>query len=187
MLFLHCCNGFPVRDSITAAIAGDSCVWIEGYWRGDLLLPNYGSQPVQAKIVQKDCDIVIYTNSTFHYASEFTGTITDDFIQVIDSATGKIWTTHMKNATEKHLELLDYINNYTDFDELVMVKARDLTYLAGDIDWDNRVDTTDALRGLQICVNAGISQEVQVRADIGQDGRLGLEDIIYVLRQAQDE
>ncbi len=95
-------------------------------WVGTLDLQNYGYQGhehVAAVITQVGNAITITTNSSMVYAKKFKGTITSKgYISVIDKATYKTWTTHMGKATGKAIQLYDYVNNFTAFDTLFLVR-----------------------------------------------------------------
>jgi len=58
-----------------------------------------------------------------------------------------------------------------------------LAKIGGDINGDSTVDLIDAILGLQILVGIEPSATVSISADFNDDGRIGLEEVISVLRK----
>ena len=54
--------------------------------------------------------------------------------------------------------------------------------LKGDLDADGDVDVTDAVLGLQILAGVA-SKNVKITADLSSDGKIGMEEVIYILQK----
>ena len=57
--------------------------------------------------------------------------------------------------------------------------------LKGDLDADGDVDVTDAILGLQILAGVG-SKNVKITADLSSDGKIGMEEVIYILQRVSE-
>jgi hypothetical protein len=57
------------------------------------------------------------------------------------------------------------------------------TTIKGDIDGDGIVDLSDALLAFQILVGMTPSQSVNLSADVNGDGKIGIEELIYILQE----
>ncbi len=59
--------------------------------------------------------------------------------------------------------------------------------IKGDINYDNRINLTDAILALQISGETESSQSLCMFADVNEDNRIGLEEVIYILNILTDE
>ncbi len=93
-------------------------------WTGTLTIRNEGnegSQAVTAVVTHSGGNVTITTDSKLDYGQYFTGHISyGGYLTVRDSATAKIWTTHLGNATTNSINLYDYVNNTADYDTLFL-------------------------------------------------------------------
>ena len=157
--------------------SAQDCLNISGSWTGFLHLENHGDQNVQAFIIQENCSLTIQTSTNFIYGRYFTGTIDEgDHLQMYDIDTGEVWTTLFTEATQAHIQLLDYVNNLTGLDEL------NITFLPvkGDINRDGSVTIEDALLALQIL--GGIHPaNIDLTADVNDDNIIGMGEVLYIL------
>ena len=107
------CNQQPVG----ASIGGSD-------WRGTLTIRARGyegQQEVTAKITQCGSSVNIETSSTLAYGKVFNGSISSGRgMFMIDRATSLDWTTHFTKATGNAIDLYDYVNNFSDFDTLIL-------------------------------------------------------------------
>lgn len=53
----------------------------------------------------------------------------------------------------------------------------------GDINGDNALTLADAVLGLQVLVFSDIQYEINLKADIGDDKKIGLKEVIYILQK----
>ncbi|MCP4344865.1 MAG: hypothetical protein GY795_04985, partial [Desulfobacterales bacterium] len=57
--------------------------------------------------------------------------------------------------------------------------------MPGDVNGDNTVDLTDAVLGLKVLAGADTDDaEIHAEADVDGDGKIGMDDILYILRKA---
>ena len=100
-----------------------------------------------------------------NYCSQATANPGESYV----SANGFVW----KDLTE----LVENAN--------VCIKAFCAEVIEGDIDNSGAVDLTDAIAGLQLCSGITPSAEVEVstEADVSGDGKIGMEEVIYVLQK----
>lgn len=154
-----------------------ACINLNGHWEGMLNLVNYTQEPVSATITQEDCTIRIITTSTLLYGKYFVGNIDETYISVQDADTGEIWTTHSETATEYNLQLQDFVNNYSDLDELTLQKKLILC----DFDNDGNLGLSDIIIGLQIVSGVVNLPGTFMMSDINNDQRVGIEEVIYLL------
>lgn len=59
-------------------------------------------------------------------------------------------------------------------------------FLAGDINGNNQVDITDLILSLQVATDTNPSQNTYPASDVNSDGKIGIEETIYVLRRVSD-
>lgn len=178
---------YPFSYLICEEIIPDAqanCIPIAGTWEGFIHLENEGNQAVVAEIYQINCNIRIVTNSRFFYAHHFLGYIDHKYITVLDRATGQTWTTYQKFATTEQIELFDYVNNFTALDELNLSQMHppDDQVLPGDINNSGAANLTDVSIGLQILSNHSLNTQIHTMSDINLDGKIGMEDVILILR-----
>ncbi len=65
---------------------------------------------------------------------------------------------------------------------LIFIALESIAFAAGDVDNNGTVDLTDAVLSLQVC--AGMTQNtVNTSEDVNADGKIGLEEAIYVLHK----
>ena len=55
-------------------------------------------------------------------------------------------------------------------------------YLYGDVREDGEVDLLDAIVALKVCAGMRPREEMNRNADVNGDGRIGLEEVIYILQ-----
>lgn len=95
-------------------------------WAGTLTISNTGyegSQGVTAVITQIGRSITITTDSSLSYGQYFSGSISSGgYISVRESVTNQLWTTHNGNASTTAIRLYDYVNNYSSYDTLFMIR-----------------------------------------------------------------
>lgn len=95
-------------------------------WAGTLNIQDKdepGTEGVTAVISQFSDAITITTSSTLAHGQYFTGYINSNgFLKVIDNATNQTWTTINGNATTNSIQLYDYVNNFSDYDTLFLVR-----------------------------------------------------------------
>ena len=104
----------PSVPPVGADIAGDD-------WRGILLLVDGFREPITATVIQNGSQVTITTSSTQRYGQVFKGTIrTSGHMTLYDQTTGEDWTTFKGPATNRHIEMEDYVNNFTALDVLVL-------------------------------------------------------------------
>ncbi len=107
------CQEEPVGPSI----AGND-------WTGRLMLQGHGAEGVQevtASITQCGSAVVINTNSQLSYGRTFDGTISSGgSMFMVEHVRRQDWTTHFSKATSTSIELYDYVNDFNDFDSLVL-------------------------------------------------------------------
>ena len=156
-----------------------ACINLNGHWEGMLNLVNYTQQPVSATITQTDCTIRIITTSTLLYGKYFVGNIDEAYIIVQDMDTGEIWTTYSEEATEYSLHLQDFVNGYSDLDELALQKK----LIPCDFDNNGNLELSDIVIGLQIVSGIVNLPDTFVMSDISGDQRIGIEEVIYLLDQ----
>ncbi len=73
-------------------------------------------------------------------------------------------------------------NGKTDIKENFFTIVQSGEPVKGDINGDNKVNLTDAILGLQICI--GLNPEgINLKGDINSDGKIGLEEVIYILQK----
>ena len=96
-------------------------------WTGRLMLLGHGAEGVQevnASITQCGSSVVINTTSTLSYGQTFDGTISSGgSMLVIEHVRRQDWTTHFGNATSTSVALYDYVNDFDDFDSLVLYRT----------------------------------------------------------------
>ncbi len=160
-----------------------ACINLNGHWEGMLNLVNYTQEPVSATITQEDCTIRIITTSTLLYGKYFVGNIDETYISVQDVDTGEIWTTHSEVATEYNLQLQDFVNGYSDLDELTLQKK----IILCDFDNDGNLELSDIIIGLQIVSGIVNLPGTFVMSDISNDQRVGIEEVIYLLNQCSSQ
>ena len=104
----------PSVPPVGANIAGDD-------WRGILLLVDGFREPITATVTQNGSQVTIATSSTQRYGQVFRGTIrASGHMTLYDQTTGEDWTTFKGPATSTHIEMEDYVNNFTALDVLVL-------------------------------------------------------------------
>ena len=104
------------------------------------------------------------------------GNIAEDaHLEMYDLDTGELWTTHFTQATQSHIQLLDYVNNLTGLDEL------SITFLPvkGDINRNGSVTIEDALLALQILAGRH-SENIDLTADVNEDKMIGMDEVLYI-------
>ena len=93
-------------------------------WKGTLTIRARGfegQQEVTAKIIQCGSNVTIETSSTLAYGKLFTGSISSGRgMFMIDQATSLDWTTYSTKATANAIDLYDYVNNFNNFDTLIL-------------------------------------------------------------------
>jgi hypothetical protein len=104
----------PSVPPVGADIAGDD-------WSGILLLIDGLREPITATVTQNGSQVQITTSSTQRYGQVFSGTIRPSgHMLLYDQTTGEDWTTFKGPATSTHIEMEDYVNNFTALDVLVL-------------------------------------------------------------------
>ena len=104
----------PSVPPVGADIAGDD-------WSGILLLIDGLREPITATVTQNGSQVQITTSSTQRYGQVFSGTIrASGHMLMYDQTTGEDWTTFKGPATSTHIELEDYVKNFTALDVLVL-------------------------------------------------------------------
>lgn len=93
-------------------------------WRGILTLLEHGAEGIQevtARITHCGRDILIQTTSTLSYGKTFDGKInaSGDML-VIEHVRRQDWTTHFGPASSTHIDIYDYVNDFDDFDSLIL-------------------------------------------------------------------
>ena len=104
----------PSVPPVGANLAGDD-------WRGILLLVDGFREPITATVTQNGSQVTITTSTTQRYGQVFRGTIrSSGHMTLYDQTTGEDWTTFKGPATSTHIEMEDYVNNFTALDVLVL-------------------------------------------------------------------
>ncbi len=104
----------PSVPRVGPDIAGDD-------WSGILLLVEGRREPITATVTQNGSRVTIATSSTQRYGQVFKGTIrASGHMTLYDQTTGEDWTTFKGPATSTHIEMEDYVNNFTALDVLVL-------------------------------------------------------------------
>lgn len=95
-------------------------------WGGFLSIhdkEHVGYQTISASIRHSGRLVEILTTSNLHYGQYFTGTISSSgHMLMYDSITGEDWTTHAANATANRVDLYDFVDNYADTDQMLLVR-----------------------------------------------------------------
>jgi len=113
-----------MEADLTGKVNVDAPTGVAGHWVGVLKLINYGTQNVEAFIVQDGFNLTIVTSTSLVYGKKFYGQITTDCsILTYDQKTGEDWSTHYGNCTSTSLKIYDYVNNLTALDSLVLYRT----------------------------------------------------------------
>lgn len=139
---------------ITRPTAGD-----EGFITGTV--SNACGMAIKDAMVRTTCSDSQITGSDGKYTlKESPGTCT--LIAEADGYQKFQTSVTIQKATETKLDIVMYL-------------------LLGNLNGDCNVDLKDAITGLRVM--AGISCTVHIQADVNKDGRIGLEEVIYILQK----
>ncbi len=58
-----------------------------------------------------------------------------------------------------------------------------VSVIPGDADGNGFVELEDAVLALQVCAKVRLSSAVYAEADVNGDGKIGLEEVFYILRK----
>ena len=93
-------------------------------WSGIITLLEHGAegmQEVTARITHCGSDILIQTTSKLSYGKTFDGKINSNGdMLVYEHVRRQDWTTHFGPASSTHIELYDFVNDFNDFDSMVL-------------------------------------------------------------------
>ena len=85
-----------------------------------------------------------------------------------------------QSAASNLLTNLGDANRQTD---IFVHKIQDIDAAPGDFDGDGDVDLTDAILALQVIAGMKPSSTVNKEADVNDDDKIGIEEVIYVLQK----
>ena len=95
-------------------------------WGGFLSIHDMlhvGYQTISATIRHSGRAVEILTTSNLDYGQYFSGSISSSgHMLLYDSVTGEDWTTHAAAATANRVDLYDFVDNYKDTDQMLLVR-----------------------------------------------------------------
>ncbi|MDM8551366.1 cohesin domain-containing protein [Desulfobacterales bacterium HSG2] len=148
-----------------------------------------GNHTIEADFILKSCIIEVNTDEggsispsgtvPVNCGTEQIFTITPDECYDIKDV---IMDEQSKTAISSYRFECDGAENHT------MTATFNLKSLLGDINQNNEIDLKDAILTLQVLVGSMTSfMTVNKEDDINEDGRIGIEEVIYILRQLQTD
>lgn len=70
-----------------------------------------------------------------------------------------------------------------DLDAIGVINHQPVSVIPGDADGNGFVELEDAVLVLQVCAKVQLSSVVYAEADVNGDGKIGLEEVFYILRK----
>ncbi len=129
---------------------------------------------------KSDKDIMISLPYTDAALSRF-GITEENIVPAYFLETSSSWQK-VKGATiDKENKQIHFRTRYLS-SKWALVAKREI-FKSGDIDSNGTVDLRDAISGLQICVQVPVYSTISTEADVNEDRKIGLEDVIYILQK----
>jgi len=136
-------------------------------------------------------DVIPYTGDAGAYIVEYSETPKGPWVvgnMTADKQTSSIIQSGLNPALAYYFRIQTltnpHANNKNDvFSEYSNICST-LPVQKGDINGDGNVDLTDAIMALQIAVNIDSGQKIYKAADIDNDGKLRIEEAIFILGKA---
>ena len=143
-----------------------------------LVTPN--SVSLQA-LVASDGNFEI-SRRGFYWSISNSSPTTDDNVEIVTGTTGEysFELTGLSQETTYYYRAFATNSEGTALGEVQSFSLDDFKS-TGDVDGDHEIDLNDAITTLQILTNTPVTN-INLSADVNQDGKIGIEEAIYVLR-----
>lgn len=84
---------------------------------------------------------------------------------------------------EENKKISFQTDHFSDWALVAVASETSAEAIAGDIDNSETIDLTDLILALRLCTDLPVSSAVYTAADVNEDGKIGLEEAVYILRQ----